>query len=467
MSDDQAVEFLRRLPLFAELPEADLRALCRRAEAMTLAAGEWLMREGEVGETLYVVLEGAIEITKRSGGQEVALALRGAGEVVGEMALLEQMPRSASGRAAQDSRLLRIGQDAFKQVLSASPSAALTLLRTSTMRLQNTEAMLRQQEKMAALGTLAAGLAHELNNPAAAVRRSVAQLRETLAKWQSLTAELDALARQPLQSETILQLREEIARRVASPIRLDLLTRGDRESELLAWLETQGVDEAWELAPALVSSGWSVPELEAIGEAFSAEQLPMVAAWLGVSGTVYALLDEMGVGATRIAEIVKAVKAYTYLDQAPVQEVDVHEGLENTLVILRHKIKAGIHVARDYAADLPRIEAYGSELNQVWTNIIDNAVDAMQGQGELALRTYARKHEVVIEIGDNGPGVPPEVQPRIFEPFYTTKPPGVGTGLGLHITYNVVNRHHGQIRVTSRPGATCFQVTLPVQLTKG
>ena len=145
----------------------------------------------------------------------------------------------------------------------------------------------------------------------------------------------------------------------------------------------------------------------------------------------------------------------------------MHDGLENTLVILRHKIKASIRVARDYAADLPRIEAYGSELNQVWTNIIDNAVGAMQGQGELILRTYVRKNEVVVEIGDNGPGIPPEVQPRIFEPFYTTKPPGVGTGLGLHITYNIVNRHHGQIRVTSRPGATCFQVTLPVQLTKG
>jgi signal transduction histidine kinase len=462
-----SIEFLRRLPLFAELPEADLQALYQRAEAMTLATGEWLMREGDVGETLYVVLEGTIEITKRSGGQEVALALRGAGEVIGEMALLERMPRTASGRAAQDSRLLRIGQDAFKQVLSASPSAALTLLRTATMRLQNTEGMLRQQEKMAALGTLAAGLAHELNNPAAAVGRSVDQLRESLPKWQSLTAELDALTRQPLQSETVLQLRGEIARRAASPIHLDLLTRGDRESELLAWLEARGVEEAWELAPALVSFGWDLPDLESLGETFAPEQLPVVAAWLGVSGTVYALLDELGVGATRIAEIVKAVKAYTYLDQAPVQEVDVHDGLENTLVILRHKIKAGVHVTRDYAADLPRIEAYGSELNQVWTNIIDNAVDAMQGQGELTLRTYARKNEVVVEIGDNGPGIPPEVQPRIFEPFYTTKPPGVGTGLGLHIAYNIIARHHGQIRVTSWPGATCFQVTLPVLLTKG
>ncbi len=462
-----SIEFLRRLPLFAELPEADLQALYRRAETLTLAAGEWLMREGDVGDTLYVVLEGVIEITKRSGGQEVVLALRGAGEVIGEMALLEQMPRSASGRVVQDSRLLKIGNEAFKQMLSTSPSASLALLRTFTMRLQNTEAMLRQQEKMAALGTLAAGLAHELNNPAAAVRSSVAQLRESLAKWQSLTAELDALARQPPQPETIRHLREEIARRVASPIHLDLLGRSDRESELQAWLETRRVDDAWELAPALVSSGWGVPDLESLGETFSPEQLPVVAAWLGVSGTVYALLDEVGVGATRIAEIVKAVKAYTYLDQAPVQEVDVHEGLENTLVILRHKIKAGIHVTRDYVADLPRIEAYGSELNQVWTNIIDNAVDAMQGQGELALRTYVRKNEVVVEIGDNGPGIPPEIQPRIFEPFYTTKPPGVGTGLGLHIAYNIVNRHHGQIRVTSRPGATCFQVTLPVQLTKG
>ncbi len=172
----------------------------------------------------------------------------------------------------------------------------------------------------------------------------------------------------------------------------------------------------------------------------------------------------MNIGTQRISEIVKSVKAYSYLDQSPVQDVDVREGLENTLIILRHKMKDGIKIVRDYSADLPHIEAYGSELNQVWTNIMDNAIDAMQGQGELTLRTYTKDGKVVVEIQDNGPGIPIEIQQRIFEPFFTTKPPGQGTGLGLHIAYTIVNNHYGQIRVNSEPGTTCFQVTLPLQL---
>jgi len=193
-----------------------------------------------------------------------------------------------------------------------------------------------------------------------------------------------------------------------------------------------------------------------------------VVRWLAASSSVYGLLEEVGKSAEAISGIVKAVKTYSYLDQAPIQEVDIEESLENTLVILRPKIKAGISIARDYADDVPRIEAYGSELNQVWTNIIDNAVDAMQGQGELVLSTYAKDGDVVVEITDNGPGIPPEVQPRIFEPFFTTKAPGVGTGLGLHIAYNiVVDKHRGQIQLASKPGETRFRVTLPVRLAGG
>jgi signal transduction histidine kinase len=462
-----SLEFLRRLTLFADLPEADLRALYDKAEPLTLAAGDWLMREGELGDSLYVVLEGGIEITKRSGEQEVALALRGPGEVIGEMALLEQTPRSATGRAAQASRLLKIEKDAFRQVLSASPTAALALLRTFNMRLHSTEALLRQNEKMASLGTLAAGLAHELNNPAAAVKRSAAQLRGALSAWQSLTSEVDALAREPRQRERLAALRAELPQRAASPLSLDPLTRGDRESELQAWLEARGVEAAWEIAPTLVSFGWETENLRAVGEAFPPPALSPVVRWMGAACSAYALLDELGAGAERLSEIVRAIKAYAYLDQAPIQDVDVHAGLENTLVILRHKLKDGVAVRREYAADLPRIEAYGSELNQVWTNLIDNAVDAMQGRGELTLRTYARDNQVIVEVADDGPGIPPEIQPRIFDPFFTTKPPGAGTGLGLHIAHSIVSRHRGRIRVASQPGATCFQITLPLQLQRG
>ncbi len=463
-----SIEFLRRLSLFADLPEADLHALYQRAEPMTLPSGEWLMREGEIGDALYAVLEGGIEITKRSGEQEVVLAVRGPGEVIGELALLEQTPRSASGRAVQDTQLLRIGKEAFKQMLAASPSAALALLHTFNTRLRSTEAMLRQTEKMAALGTLAAGLAHELNNPAAAVQRSSGQMRDTLAEWQQLTSRLDALALDSRQHEAVHALRDEIAAHAAAPAKLDPLTRSDQEDELQEWLESSGIDQAWELAPPLIAYGFDAPTLKRLTQDFARDHLPVVFRWLAASCGLYALMDEVRLGAERLSEIVKAVKAYTYLDQAPIQQVDVHEGLDNTLVILRHKLKAGITVVRNYAPDLPRIEAYASELNQVWTNLIDNAADAMKGQGRLTLRTYRRDERVVVEVADDGPGIPPEVQPRIFDLFFTTKPTGSGTGLGLHIAYNsVVHKHRGQITLTSRPGATTFQVVLPIQLPRG
>ncbi len=462
-----SIEFLRRLPLLADLPEADLQMLYQKAEALTLPAGGWLMREGDIGETLYVVLEGAIEITKRSGEQEVTLAVRGPGEVIGEMALLEHTPRSASGRALDDSRLLAINKQAVRQVLSANPTAALTLLNTVTTRLRSTEALLRQSEKMATLGTLAAGLAHELNNPAAAVQRSSEQLRTTLAEWQTLTGQLDALKLDSSQAAALDALRAELPKRVAAPVKLDPLTRSDQESELQDWLEAAGIDQAWQLAPTLVASGYNRRTLPELTQAFVKAQWPVIIGWLEASCSLYGLLDEVHTGAQRMAEIVKAVKSYTYLDQAPIQEVDLHDGLESTLVILRHKLQAGILLTRDYASDLPHIEAYASELNQVWTNLIDNAIGAMQGQGHLTVRTYPQAEQVVVEIADDGPGIPPESLGRIFDPFFTTKAPGSGTGLGLHIANNIVQRHQGQIRVTSQPGATCFQVTLPRQLKRG
>jgi signal transduction histidine kinase len=248
-------------------------------------------------------------------------------------------------------------------------------------------------------------------------------------------------------------------------LELGPLERSDREGALQVWLEGCGVAEAWELAPALVGVGWDAEKLKKLSEPFSEQQFPLLVRWLAAGSATYTLLDEMAKSAAHISEVVKAVKSYAYLDQAPVQEVDVHEGLENTLVILRHKFRQGIRIRRDYAPNLPRVETYASDLNQVWTNLIDNALDAMGDQGELGLRTYGDQDHVVVEVSDTGPGMPPEVQARIFEPFFTTKPPGVGTGLGLHIVYNsIVERHQGQIEVVSQPGHTCFRITLPVAL---
>src|SRR5579859_8113375 len=460
-----SIEFLRRLPLFASLPEADLEELYQRAEPMTLRPGELLIEEGAPGDALFVLIDGELQVTKRSGAQDVKVDVRLPGSVIGEMSLLDNSPRSASVRSLTECHLLRLSKEAFERTLSTSPSAALATLHTVVARLRQNDALLHEKEKMAGLGTLAAGLAHELNNPAAAVRRAASQLREQLAKWQQAMSALDALELDERQREHVDALRQDMASRAANPINLDPLARSDREGEVESWLEGHGAAEPWQLAPTLVSFGWQVADLEHLAEHFDSQALSIIAQALGIGSAVYALLAEVSTGSERISEIVKAVKSYSYLDRAPVQEVDVREGLDNTLVILRHKLsKTSIKVTRDYAPDLPRIEAFAGELNQVWTNILDNAIDALGQQGEIRLHTFREGDLVVVELQDNGPGIPGEIQSRVFEPFFTTKPPGVGTGLGLNIAYNVVNKHYGEIRLKSRPGETCFQVRLPIKL---
>lgn len=460
-------EFLRKLPLFAELREPDLDRLYEAAEPVEIRNGQFLIREGEPGDSLYIIVDGEFEVTKRIGDEDVVLSVRRTGEHIGEMSLLDQTPRYASVRALRDSRVMRISQAGFKHVLACSPSAVTAILRGVTSRLRSTETLLVQNEKMAALGILAAGLAHELNNPAAAVRRSSDQLRAVLTDWQRHSTQLDSLALDEAQMAKVMALREGMGQRSDGMIaRLDPLARSDDETRLEEWLAEHGVDQAWELAPALVTLGWDTARLQQDLETnFASAELSVVIPWLTSGSLAYALLDEVGQGAQRISEIVRAVKNYSYLDQGPVQEIDVHEGLENTLIILKHKLGNGVIVKRDFATSLPQIESYASELNQVWTNLIDNAIDAMRGKGEITIRTYASGSNVVVEIGDTGPGIPPEVQAHIFEPFFTTKDPGSGTGLGLHIVYNiVVDKHRGQISVTSGLGGTCFQVKLPVKL---
>jgi signal transduction histidine kinase len=458
-------DFLRRLQLFAGLPEADLDWLAEQAEPFSLEAGEVLIQEGEPGEAAFIVLEGELEIKKKSDVKDIFIALREPGEVIGEMALLDHSPRNATVKALKSSRLLKIRGDTFQQLLAQKPSAALAILHTVSQRLRQNEALLRQNEKMVALGTLAAGLAHELNNPAAAVGRSVDQLRSAIAGWMKASIDLERSSFTREQLHVVSELKSKIESRPAAASVLDPLAVSDRERSIQAWLDGLKIERGWELAPVFAASGWELAALRNLEAAFTPESLPRVVNWLGAGCLVYSLLDETHLGTERIAEIVKAVKDYSYLDQAPVQEVDIQEGLENTLIILRHKITSrGVKVKRAYAAGLPPIEAHGSELNQVWTNIIDNAVGAMENGGELTLRTYSQDANIVVEIEDNGKGIPAEIQNRIFEPFFTTKPPGMGTGLGLHIAHTIINNHRGQIQLTSRPGKTCFQVTLPKQL---
>jgi signal transduction histidine kinase len=244
---------------------------------------------------------------------------------------------------------------------------------------------------------------------------------------------------------------------------MDALVRSDQEEEFVLWLDKQGVDNAWELAVCLVDVNIESRELSALSEYFSQKLLSEVLDWVSANYTLYNLKNEIKQGASQISDIVAAFKSYSYLDQAPVQTINVHEGLDNTLLILRNKLKTGISVRKEYALNLPKINAYGSELNQVWTNILDNAIDALDGSGEIIIRTESDNDEVVVEIEDNGSGIPPEVLPRIFDPFFTTKLPGQGSGLGLDISYNIiVFKHKGDIKVDSKPGKTCFQIRIPV-----
>jgi signal transduction histidine kinase len=458
-------DFLKKVPLFAELPDEDLEQICGLVQNVALEPGEQLFAEGDAGDHAYIVKEGQLEIIKNSSGREVLLNVLESGEIIGEMSLLVDHPRNASVRARTPSRLLAITPDQLEHLFNASPTAARIMLRTVADRLRATDNMLRQSEKMAQLGTLSAGMAHELNNPAAAAQRGAAQLKAAIGEMQRAQLAFVDLGLIETQLDRLRTLYEVAEASASNPADLDTLARSDRETEIERWLAGRSIDEAWQLAPSLLNMGFDPARLDELSGEFPKRQLPAVLAWLHAIYTAYSLMEEIAQGAGRISEIVKALKLYVYLDQAPMQTVNLHAGLDNTLVLLRSRLKGGINVRREYAGDVPLIEAYGSELNQVWTNIIDNAAAAMEGHGALILRTRQEDGGVVVEIEDNGPGIPEEHLGKIFDPFFTTKPPGQGTGLGLNITYNiVVNRHRGEINVRSQPGKTVFEIWLPVRL---
>lgn len=463
-------DFLKKVPLFADLPDEDLDRLCALTTEERFPAGQILFTEGDIGDKAYVIMFGEIDILKESGGRPVLLATRHAGEVIGEMSLLDQSARFASGRTRTDSKLLAISYKNLEQLLDSSPSAARVMLSTITNRLRSTELVLRQSEKMAQLGTLTAGIAHELNNPASAARRGSEQLRQAIDHLQKVFHQFHLLQFSEAQWEKAVELQDYARQRAAQPADLDSLGRSDREEAVETWLGKHKIENYWEHAPVLVSLGYQPIELDALEKSFTGPQLAAAVQWLCAVFLIFSVLEEIHQGTARIGEIVKSLKSYVYLDQAPVQDVDIHESLDNTLVILRSKLKSGIVLERHYAENLPKVLAYGSELNQVWTNIIDNAIDAMNGQGKITISTTREGDWIIVDLTDSGPGIPPEVQEKLFSPFFTTKPLGKGTGLGLNISFNIIQKHKGEIKVYSRPGKTTFSVHLPInfeQVEKG
>ena len=458
-------EFLKKISLFSNLNDDDLIKLSEMVEEVRLLAGEELFHEGAIGHHAYVIQEGELEIIKESSDRQVLLAVRGPGEVIGEMALLEDAPRMATVRARSDSLLLALDKEEFNKLLESSQSALHALFYNVLTRLRDTEDMLRQSEKMAQLGTLTAGVAHELNNPAAAISRGRSQLADLLQNLlidQSLLYSQDLDKRQRGELEMLQQLALEKSKQATE---LDSLVRSDLLEEIEIWAEGKSILKYIDAVTAnLVDLNLGINHLEKISQDFEKQKLILVIKVVATSYAVFSLLAEMGEGAQRISAIVASLKSYSYLDQAPVQEIDIHKGLEDTLLIFGSSLKHGVSIKREYGKNLPNIQAFGSELNQVWTNLIDNAIDAMSGKGEIIIRSYQEGEWVVVEVEDNGPGVPQEIQGKVFDPFFTTKAIGKGTGLGLNISYNIiVNKHRGDFRITSQPGKTIFAVWLPIR----
>ena len=345
------------------------------------------------------------------------------------------------------------------------PLLGQRLVELMTDRIRETARVETQQDKLMALGKLSAGLAHELNNPATAARRAAQNLKEAMENVRAASMKLLQHPLTETQRETILQFEQKAIQQATSrngpPA--DPLELSDREEQITSWLERQNMDEPWKIASVLADAEVDTAKLDALAKETGVAVVGLALRRVAAIITIFGLIQEIDNSTRRISDLVTAIKRYSYMDQAPMQEVDLHEDLENTLKIFGHRLKAGIAVVREYDPQLPRVCAYGSELNQVWTNLIDNAIDAMNGKGELRIRTARELDSAIVEIGDNGPGVPHEIQSRIFDPFFTTKRVGEGTGLGLDTTMRIVRRHHGAIELKSQPGDTRFRVRLPIQ----
>ncbi len=444
---------LRGVPLFSELGDDDLARIAERARLEDLPAGTVLIAEASPPAAMFVIVDGEFAIEKRTSGKPMLLNTCGPGDLLGELSVLENRPRTASVTARTAGRVVALDVAALHDLLRGSLGATLAILRTIATRLGNTEAVLRQHDTLAGLGRIAAGLAHELNNPAAAIKRGAVELPERLGVLETASFALRGL--DDAQLATVRSLADPEARVTVE----SAMQRARREQALEAALDDRGVANAWELAPTLCALGWETTTIDRAVAAGS--DLAATLRWVVATASTRSIARDIGDAATRISDLVGAVKSNSHLGEAPVQAVDLHAGLDSTLALFRHKL-GDIAVRRDYT-ELPKIDAHGSELNQVWTNLIDNAIHAMAGKGELLVSTRRDGDHVIVEIVDSGSGIPPELQSEIWKPFFTTKGVGEGTGLGLHLAHNVVaRRHRGRIELESRPGRTCFRVTLPI-----
>ena len=455
--------------LFRDCSDVDLTDLRARSSERVLAPGEMLFGEDDVSTAVWVVLDGELVITKMIDGDEIIVDQLTTGGYLGEISLLTQSPAWHWARAKGTVRLLEIPGATFSDLLRSCPGVSVTVLRTMGERVRRMERLLQERERMAGLGTLAAGLAHELNNPAAAAKRAAVLLKEQIAALDPLVQRLVSRQWTPGEVALLGELAAVTEAADQKTRELGALARSDREDAVGQWLDDRAVPRAWELAPVLVERGVTVEKLESVMQGCDPSAVSDALAWAERMSSVRQMLDEVEGSTIRIAQLVKAVKAYSYTDTTSLRTADVHESLENSLTILGHKLRdVGATVDRQYDRTLPPIQMYGTELGQVWTNLLDNAADAIAagnpaGPKRVTIRTTGARDGVRVEIEDSGQGIAPDVISKIFDPFFTTKGAEKGTGLGLEIVKRIVTRHGGTIEATSTPGATRFTVWLPVR----
>jgi signal transduction histidine kinase len=455
------VALLRKVPAFADQQHDDLVWFVAQSEERFVDAGEITVKEDTPADTMFVLFEGELRARRESGPQDGPVFTASAGDITGVLPFSRMKSFGVTGRAVLPIHSLAFPSGKFPELFHRMPELSQRLVGLLTDRVRNVTREEQQREKLAALGKLSAGLAHELNNPSAAARRSAGALRDCLQRLR-IAGRTSTLGPDDC---GVLALREEQIRASLKPAEYkDEFGRVEREEAIQTWLEARGVTDAWKLAPLLADANLTDAHLESFAGAAGPSLGPELTRF-GTLLEMERIAAELEQSTARISDLIKAIKEYSYMDQAPLQEVDIKSSLETTLIIMHHKLKRGISVAREFAPDLPKVMAYGSELNQVWTNLIDNAADAMKENGKLTVRALRENDYVLVEIADNGPGIPPEVQSRIFEPFFTTKGVGEGTGLGLDVVHRIVRKMRGLITVNSVPGDTRFQVRIPIQST--
>jgi signal transduction histidine kinase len=462
-----SVDELRTLFLFEKLNDEQLDWLCTEGHIIEVQPGP-VFSEGDPASCFYVLLDGTLVLSRKVGGDDIETTRtdhRGSYAGAWRAFLGDRVPQvyEASMRVTTPARFFVLDAELFAQMISQWFPMALHLLEGVFYGSRNTQHVIDQRERLLALGSLSAGLTHELNNPASAAVRATAALRERVAGMRHKLALIAAGPYDRATLETLIRLQEDAVEHVSKAPALSPLEASDREDQIAEWIDDHGLAGGWDLASTFVAAGLDVDWLNKVTAVVDAQTLEGAVRWLNYTVETELLMNEIEDSTNRVSTLVGAAKQYSQMDRAPYQVVDVHELLDSTLLMLGSKIGDRISVVKDYDRGLPTIPAYAAELNQVWTNLIDNAVGAMHGEGALTVRTALDRDRMLVEIADTGPGVPADIQPRIFEPFFTTKPFGEGTGLGLDISWRiVVNKHHGDLKVQSVPGDTRFQVRLPL-----